>query len=112
VTLAAPRTGTLIPAWGGGKVFYGHPFETIDAERKESLAEAFFAGRLQGAAWDDLQRQYHITLVFYGPAERELGGQPPDALRSLPVAFRAGLVSIYRVTGGMADGGQAVAQGR
>jgi hypothetical protein len=102
VILAAPRTGMFIPAWGGGKVFYGHPFETIDAERKEALAEAFFAGG--AVAWDDLQGQYHITLVFYGPAERELGEQPPDVLRSLPVAFQAGTVSVYRVAGGAAGG--------
>jgi hypothetical protein len=112
VILASPRTGMFIPAWGGGKVFYGHPFETIAAERKEALTEAFFAGQLQGADWDDLQRRYHITLVFYGPAERELGEQPPGVLRSLPVAFRAGPVSIYDVAGGVADGGRAVAQGR
>jgi hypothetical protein len=104
VILAAPRTGMLIPAWGGGRVFYGHPFETIEAERKEALTEAFFTGQVQGAAWDDLQGQYHITLVFYGPAERELGEQPPGVLRSLPVAFQAGPVSIYRVVGGVADG--------
>lgn len=103
VVISAPRTGTLIPAWGGGKVFYGHPFETVDAPKKEALAREFFAGKMEGTAWDDLRRQYRITLVFYGPAEGTPEEGPPAQLRSLPVAFQSGAVSIYRLAQPITD---------
>jgi hypothetical protein len=103
VTLASPRTGMFIPVRGGGRVFYGHPFETIDAARKKALAEAFFAGQIQGTAWDELQKRYHITLVFYGPAERSLGTSTPGVLSTLVPAFHSGLVTVYRVPRGSLD---------
>lgn len=44
LVLANPRMGLYLPASSGVRVWYGHPFETPDADRKRStLAKAFGA---------------------------------------------------------------------
>jgi hypothetical protein len=95
VVLAAPRTGTLLPGHAGVRVFYGHPFETIDAPLKRAQAEAFFRGRLSAGEWRDVRQQFQVSYVFLGPVERRLGmDHLPDEFE--PV-FQQGDVTIYRV---------------
>jgi hypothetical protein len=63
---AAPDAGLFIPAWAGQRVFYGHPYETPQAERREAEVRAFFAeGNLTVLP-------YRPDYVFYGERERAL----------------------------------------
>jgi hypothetical protein len=96
VVLASPRSGLLLPGRAGVRVFYGHPFETIDALAKAAQAEDFFRGQMGAAQWQDLAAQYAIRYVFVGPAERRMGaGAMPNGLE--PV-FHQGEVTIYRLS--------------
>jgi hypothetical protein len=93
VVLAAPEMGGFIPAFSGQRVVYGHPFETVDAKRREQLVKDFFAGTIDRV---QLLRDNGVTYILVGPRERKLG--PIDATE-LPCkkVFVAGDVTIYQV---------------
>lgn len=90
--LAAPETGSLIPAFTGRRVLYGHPFETVDADRRKGLVESIFQGKVD---WTQLEIAQTIEYVFYGPRERKLGNLATPAEWS--IAWETEGVTIYRV---------------
>jgi hypothetical protein len=72
VVLASPEMGLFIPAWAGRRVVYGHPFETVNAERTKAQVEMFFA-RASSAEREAMLREWRVAFVFVGPRERVLG---------------------------------------
>jgi hypothetical protein len=93
VVLAAPELGGFIPALAGQRVVYGHPFETVNAEARETQVEDFFAGTSDRVR---LLNAYAVSYIIVGPRERKLGTF--DAA-PLPVeeVFASGDVKVYRV---------------
>jgi asparagine N-glycosylation enzyme membrane subunit Stt3 len=90
VVLASPEMGLFIPAWAGRRVVYGHPFETVDAERTKARVENFFA-MANRAEREAMLREWKVAFVFAGPRERALGlTEPPGR-----VVFRNAIVTIY-----------------
>jgi hypothetical protein len=87
VVLASPRVGLLIPSQTGARAFYGHSRETLDAENKKALAEAFFRGEIESVSPPP-------HFIFYGPSERTLGR--PQGLDRYPLLFATKQVQIYR----------------
>lgn len=96
VVLAAYETGNYLPTRMAGRVFVGHGPETIYADQKRAMVEQFFS-----AGQDDfrrrLGREYDITYLFYGPAERALGDFSPAGVPYLAEVYNNGSVSIYRL---------------
>jgi len=92
VVLAAPETGLFIPVWAGRRVVYGHPFETIQAEEKESQVRSFF---VSPARHEQLLTSFNIEYVFFGPRERALGGWITKS--DWPVAYQNDGVVIFQV---------------
>lgn len=88
LVLAAPETGAFIPVFSDARVLYGHPFETVEAERREAELNAFFSGR--APAYADAQ---HADLVFYGLREAQLGPRP--VLPGWRTLFSADAVTVY-----------------
>ncbi len=72
VVLALKETGNVLPAWTDLKAYVGHGPETIDADRKERLAEQFFAGALDPVAQRELLAT--VDYVFFGPQEQAIAG--------------------------------------
>lgn len=89
VVIAAPETGLFLPGWAGVRVLYGHPFETLDAEKMKATVEQFFSGSVDRA---DVIRDYGVDFIFFGPHERNLGTPEPE----WEAAFVAGDVAIYK----------------
>ncbi|MBN1582368.1 MAG: hypothetical protein JXA89_16800 [Anaerolineae bacterium] len=89
--VASPQTGLYIPAWIGRRVFYGHRFETANAELREAQLEAFYR---EG---DPALLRENPDYVFYGPRERRLhdGTWRPDPAWQ-PV-FQQGDVIVYAI---------------
>ena len=89
---AAPETGLFIPAWAGQRVFYGHPFETAQAERREAEVRAFMA---EG---DLTVLPYRPDYVFYG--ERELALRVADwsPEERWQAVYRNQTVAVYAVS--------------
>jgi hypothetical protein len=90
LVVAAPETGLYIPAWAGQRVYYGHRFETANAEQRQAQLSAFYR---EGER--DLSPP--PDYVFYGPRERELqeGDWQPDP--NWKVVYQQGTVTIYAV---------------
>jgi hypothetical protein len=94
LVLAGPETGLYVPAWSGQRVWYGHRFETVDAERRRAQVEAFY----QNGDGSLLQESSSLRAdyVWYGPRERTLNGawKPDPAWQT---ACERGAVVIYAV---------------
>lgn len=97
--LSAFTTGTVIPAYTGRQVFWGHAFETPFLPQKRVEANRFFSTAASDADRRAILERYGITHVFYGPDEREMGGFDPEAAAYLRPVFRHDTVTIYEVTG-------------
>lgn len=93
VVLAAPQTGLLIPAWAGQRVVYGHPFETIQADERESLVSDFFASPARS---EQLLASFDVDYVFFGPRERTLGDWVAETDWS--VAYQNSTVVIFEIS--------------
>ena len=97
VVLCAPQMGTFVPAWAGQPVVYGHPFETVEAERRRAQVEAYWAGEMSGAERQAFLGENDVGYLLVGPRELEIGdwglgiGGHPE--------FEAAGVKIYTVSG-------------
>ncbi len=92
LVLAGPESGLHLPGAAAVRVPYGHPFETLDAGRREGDVLRFFAnpdGESSFFYLMSLQPEY----IFYGPREAALGPPPTD----WPVIFFNQDVRIYVV---------------
>ncbi|MBN1220155.1 MAG: hypothetical protein JXM69_14605 [Anaerolineae bacterium] len=88
VVLASPRLGMFVPDQTGARSFYGHPFETINADKKRTITEAFYRGEI------DLETVSPLPdFVIYGPSERALG--QPQNLAAYPVVFSTKDITVY-----------------
>jgi hypothetical protein len=98
IVLASPEMGLFIPAWAGNRVLYGHPFETIEAEKKRSLAEMFYQAQTEESIRRGIIKGHHITHVFYGSRERALSGGQLETVPMLSEAYTNPGVTIYQVS--------------
>ncbi len=100
VVLASPGTSLFIPAWAGNRVIYGHPFETIDAERKRELAEIFFEEETSNGVREEIIRLHRVAYVFYGPREKELLKNGFKGFPFTKEVYKSGMVTIFRIEEG------------
>jgi hypothetical protein len=100
VILAAPESGLYIPAYTGRRVIYGHPFETVNAEKMEELVIQIYQPGTPEEAAAGLLEELQVDYVFFGPRERAIGES--DLIRKLVPVFSSGSVQIYRTPGSAA----------
>ena len=95
IILAGPRAGNRIPAFMDLRVFYGHPFETTNAEQQKLFVEQAYASEgLNDGKLEELM-QLQVSYVFYGPEEKELG--QPMWLKRTKRIFHSGEYSVYEI---------------
>jgi len=107
VVLCAPQTGMFVPAWAGQRVVYGHPFETVDAERRKAQVEAYWRGEMDPAERESFLKENRVRYVLVGPRELEIGERRMEngewrmeiAQQAGEPVFEAGDVSVYEVDG-------------
>jgi hypothetical protein len=87
VILASPRLGMFVPGQTGARTFYGHPFETIEAEDKKVMVEQFYRGEIETISPP-------VDFIIYGPSEQALG--QPKNLTEYSVVFSTKDVVIYK----------------
>lgn len=75
VVLCAPQMGLFVPAWAGQPVVYGHPFETVEAERRRAQVESFWAGEMGPEEQEAFLQEGRVGYVLIGPRETEIGGR-------------------------------------
>ncbi len=67
---ASPQSALFLPLVSDVRVFYAHPFESLDADRWEEEMLRLFRGDTPAAEFFEAQG---VDFVFYGPREKELG---------------------------------------
>jgi hypothetical protein len=76
--LTGPESGLYVPAFSHGRVIYGHPFETVDAEVHKELVTRFYSGTLTIEQMNDLVSGYNVDYIYWGPREEGLGTLEPQ----------------------------------
>jgi uncharacterized membrane protein len=99
VVLCAPQMGPFVPAWAGQPVVYGHAFETVNAEQRRALVEAYWAGDMGPAEQETFLRENRVGYVLVGPRERALGAEEQGRIGVDPPVFEAEDVRVYEVDG-------------
>lgn len=77
VALSAERAGNRIPAFSSAVPVLGHPMQTLDIRSKRAQVVQFFDANLEPADRDAIIAKYGVDLIWFGPAERELGAFDP-----------------------------------
>ena len=93
--LASGEIGSFIPAYSNGRVLFGHPYETVNAEYWQDEVNGFFEGKINYEEREDFLKVNQIDYIFYGERERELG--LVDWLEAFEEVFNFGGVVIYKV---------------
>jgi hypothetical protein len=97
VVLAAYDTGNYLPVRVVARLFLGHGLETVDAQEKKALLAHFFDGATDDAWRQRLLAQYGVDYVFWGPAERALGGFDAGHVPYLKQLYSAGGITVFEV---------------
>jgi uncharacterized membrane protein len=96
VILSSSVMGSYIPTYCSAKVWVGHWAETLDFREHLRTAK-----ELLSAPSPQALRDVGVTMVYYGPWERALGGASVDmAGAGLQQVYDEGGVRIYRVPPG------------
>jgi uncharacterized membrane protein len=99
VVLCAPQTGAFIPAWAGQPVVYGHPFETVDAERRRASVVAYWSAEMSATEQEVFLQKNRVGYVMVGPRERALGAGGRRSRAARDMVFEVEDVRIYAVNG-------------
>jgi hypothetical protein len=99
VVLCAPQMGSFIPAWTGQRVVYGHPFETVNAERREEQVEAYWSGAMSPSDRAAFLEKNRVQYILVGPRERMIGGEAWEETQVGDPVFEAHDTRIYALNG-------------
>jgi hypothetical protein len=97
VVLASYETGNALPAWAPVFVLIGHGPESAGLSELQPRVHAYFAS--SGSTQEDtaLLREFGVSFVFVGDAERALGFDEAKATSSMTKVYGQGGISIFRV---------------
>jgi hypothetical protein len=98
--LSSPGDGLYIPAWSGVPVYVGHYSETLDYFGKIRTADAMLQATTPPAQLQSFFHDNGITLLYWGPQERQDRSFDPGGEPFLGLVYEAGGVRLYRVIGG------------
>jgi len=94
--LAGPIAGNRIPAFTNLKVIYGHPFETINAEKQKTFVETAYSSNASAEEGLNQVMGLGVRYVFYGPEEKNFG--EPVWLDGQNLVFSVGEYDIYEIS--------------
>ena len=80
VVISAYETGNALPAWAPLRVVVGHGPETANLASLQEKVTSFYQASTSDAQRLEILKETSARYVFWGPAERNLGGwNPKDA---------------------------------
>jgi hypothetical protein len=103
VALAAYETGNALPAWAALHVLIGHGPESADLALLQPQVAAFYDAAGNDAQRLELLRRWNVRYVFWGPAERNLGGYDPRQAGYLQLLAEEGEYAVFQVIAGVAQ---------
>jgi len=102
VVLSTLSTGNYIPRLAGQRVFIGEDKLTEDLNGHEADVLGFFGAEWSDEKRVDLLRRFGVDYVFYGPAEKRVGGYAIPKAPFLRRVHEEADVAVYRVVGSAA----------
>lgn len=96
--LAGPEMGLYIPAVSGRRVFYGHPFETANAEHMETVVTQFFEGKSGLEVFSD------ADYIYYSSREQALGRLVVDPAHHQ--VYSSNSIKIFQIDQNLSDPGE------
>jgi hypothetical protein len=95
IVLSAYESGNALPAWAPVRVLIGHGPESIGLAELRPEVKRIFG--LQSTDQERLSffNQYHVRYIFWGPAERGLGGWDPDSAWYLTRVYTKNAYSVF-----------------
>jgi len=97
VVLSSITVGQYVPALSGNTAFLAHWAQTVDFYEKSERVERFFDPVVAEDERVETLRTLGVTYVFYGPAERAMGGYDPAESSSLVEVYTSPEVKLYAV---------------
>jgi len=99
VIMAAPESGSFLPAWTDLRVVYGHPFESVQAEKKRELVERFYQGKLSFLEQKKFLTENSVDAILWGVREQAIGNLEFQRIleQTYPIGYHSGQITIYRV---------------
>lgn len=97
VVLATYETGNYLPARVGARAFVGHGPETVRFDEKRELVSRFFDPSTDDEWRRALLAEYGVDWLFWGPAERALGGFDPFTVPYLRRVYWSGGYGVFEV---------------
>jgi hypothetical protein len=92
VILASTDSGLLLPAYTGRRVWYGHPFETPDALKMETLVQELFSGKESEPGKIILQESDYLFI-----SSREYPQNELEVDTDFELVFESGKTRIYHI---------------
>lgn len=96
LVLAGEQTGLLIPATSRMRVVYGHPFETIQAEKEKQALLDFYSGNSDTTRDKEFLESREVDWIVFGGREKAIG--QPAILMGKEPNRRFGDVDIFLVS--------------
>lgn len=96
LVLAGDQLGTMIPVVSRLRVVYGHPFETIQADKEKQELLNFFAGINDATREKEYLESRKVEWIFYGEREKAIG--QPVILQGKEPVYRFEDVDIFSVS--------------
>ena len=97
LVLSSFEIGNPLPAWSPVQVLLGHGPESVDFKQVSMSIDEFFLEESSDADRLNLIRGHGIDYVFWGPAERALGGWAPGSANFLEEVFSGDGYRIFRI---------------
>ena len=97
VVLSSLTIGQFVPAYTGAHAFLAHWAQTLDFYGKAQMVDEFYASSTDNQRRRQIVSQYGVDYVFYGPAERSLGGLDPAQVPFLSPVYTSPDVVVYQV---------------
>jgi hypothetical protein len=99
IVLCAPQTGAFVPAWAGQPVVYGHPFETLNAERRRAQVEDYWGGGMSPTEEEQFLQENRVRYAMVGPRERALGAPEQSSSEIGALVLETEGVKVYKAGG-------------
>jgi hypothetical protein len=97
VVMSSFAVGHYIPGLAGVRPYLSNAVMTMDSHRRQDEVAAFYSAAMSDVEREALLRENDIQYVFYGPAERALGGFPMDDWPVLSPVYTGVETRVYRV---------------
>jgi uncharacterized membrane protein len=97
VVLSSITVGQYVPALSGNTAFLAHWAQTVDFYAKSERVARFFDAGVGDDERMETLRTLDVAYVFYGPAERALGGYDPGTSSLFVNIYSSPDVKLYAV---------------